>query len=128
MSYDRRRRPVNARAAPPVAEPPSHSREFSTRGRGPAQPKQLGLRNNAVWMTDIDKLYYFTDTRAGSSGSPVLSDGWQVIAIHTGYDIVKSMNYLGRGQAILSVLVQQVAGRAHSSTDSRPHGVPRRIG
>ncbi|MEM9840577.1 MAG: serine protease, partial [Pseudomonadota bacterium] len=45
-------------------------------------PKQLGIRNNlAARLTDKD-LAYFTDTEGGSSGSPVCSDDWIVLALH----------------------------------------------
>lgn len=44
--------------------------------------KQIGMRNNlAARITDLD-LAYFTDTKGGSSGSPVCNDQWQVIALH----------------------------------------------
>jgi hypothetical protein len=78
------------------------------------QPKQLGLRNNAVWKVDDQKLYYFTDTRSGSSGSPVFSDGWKVLAIHTGYDVVSSVQYMGRAFAFANrgTLMRRVAADA----------------
>lgn len=45
-------------------------------------PKQMGIRNNlAARLTDTD-LAYFTDTEGGSSGSPVCSDEWVVLALH----------------------------------------------
>lgn len=45
-------------------------------------PKQIGMRNNLIArITDRD-LAYFTDTKGGSSGSPVCNDAWQVVALH----------------------------------------------
>ncbi len=49
------------------------------------EPKQLAVRNNQV----VDELELFipyqTDTDAGSSGSPVFNDQWEVVALrHSG--------------------------------------------
>jgi endonuclease G, mitochondrial len=45
-------------------------------------PKQIAMRENVlVKMTD-DFLHYHTDTAPGSSGSPVLNDQWEVVALH----------------------------------------------
>ena len=46
--------------------------------------KRIALRNNIVQETTDQDVRYFTDTRAGSSGSPVLTDGWAVCALHRG--------------------------------------------
>jgi endonuclease G, mitochondrial len=62
------------------------------------QAKQLGLRNNAVWKLDPQHMYYFTDTRGGTSGAPVFDDDWRVIAMHTGWEPFESAEavYMGR--------------------------------
>lgn len=62
------------------------------------EPKKVGLRNNAVYEVDDRQLYYFTDTKGGSSGAPVFDDDWRVIAIHTGWDPIAGSEplYLGR--------------------------------
>ncbi|HWH78867.1 MAG TPA: DNA/RNA non-specific endonuclease, partial [Candidatus Binatus sp.] len=53
--------------------------------------KQIALRNNKVIVYVYDEeyhdennsfMYYVTDTEHGSSGSPVLSDQWFVVALH----------------------------------------------
>jgi len=53
--------------------------------------KQIALRNNQVIVYVYDEeyqgknnsfMYYSTDTTHGSSGSPVLSDQWFVVALH----------------------------------------------
>jgi hypothetical protein len=43
---------------------------------------QVALRYNAIVHVDDTRLYYVTDTEAGSSGSPVFDDRWRVIALH----------------------------------------------
>ena len=59
-----------------------------------------------MWKVDTDRLYYFTDTRGGSSGAPVFNDDWCVIAVHTGWEqIAADANnaiYLGRRQAVVN--------------------------
>jgi V8-like Glu-specific endopeptidase len=45
-------------------------------------PKMVGLSHNLVRHVDEDVLQYWTDTKAGSSGSPVFNDRWQVVGLH----------------------------------------------
>ena len=56
-------------------------------------PKKVALRDNYFEETlpdgvdrarEIDSLFYGTDTLKGSSGSPVCSDQWYVVALHRG--------------------------------------------
>ena len=44
--------------------------------------KQLVIRENRLVARTDDFLHYMTDTQAGSSGSPVFNDQWEVIALH----------------------------------------------
>lgn len=46
------------------------------------QMKQIVLRSNKLVDNFDDFVHYETDTDPGSSGSPVLSDQWQVVALH----------------------------------------------
>ncbi|ADB14978.1 hypothetical protein Psta_0285 [Pirellula staleyi DSM 6068] len=46
------------------------------------EPKKLGIRSNLVAAVNEVNLAYFTDTEPGSSGSPVCSDDWYVLALH----------------------------------------------
>lgn len=46
------------------------------------EPKQLVLRNNEIVDTPDQFLTYVADTAPGSSGSPVLNDQWEVVALH----------------------------------------------
>lgn len=46
------------------------------------EPKQLALRENQIVDLLENFLHYETDTAPGSSGSPVFSDQWEVVALH----------------------------------------------
>jgi endonuclease I/V8-like Glu-specific endopeptidase len=46
------------------------------------QRKQVALRQNKVVDLLEDFIHYHTDTNPGSSGSPVLNDQWEVVALH----------------------------------------------
>ncbi|GAQ00044.1 DNA/RNA non-specific endonuclease [Leptolyngbya sp. NIES-2104] len=53
------------------------------------QPKQIAIRENKVLKIGDAQdalqdnfLWYASDTAPGSSGSPVLNDNWQVVAVH----------------------------------------------
>jgi V8-like Glu-specific endopeptidase len=45
-------------------------------------PKQIALSHNTVAFVNEKRLQYMTDTMEGSSGSPVFSTEWQVVALH----------------------------------------------
>jgi V8-like Glu-specific endopeptidase len=45
-------------------------------------PKMIGLSHNLVRHVDDDVLQYWTDTKAGSSGSPVFNRRWEVVGLH----------------------------------------------
>lgn len=47
-----------------------------------AWPKMVALRNNFLVYRTSETLLYETDTDEGSSGSPVLNDDWEVVALH----------------------------------------------
>ena len=65
--------------------------------------KRYGIRNNLVSAsTDID-LRYFTDTRSGSSGSPVCNDRWEVVALHRGATYVEGVQFQGKSTAYVNV-------------------------
>lgn len=55
------------------------------------QPKQIAIRDSQIAILapedagniDLDRfIHYTTDSEPGSSGSPVLNDQWQVVALH----------------------------------------------
>lgn len=45
-------------------------------------PKTIAVRSNHVADVFDHFIHYVTDTESGSSGSPVLSDSWEVVALH----------------------------------------------
>jgi endonuclease G, mitochondrial len=64
------------------------------------QPKQMAIRNNLAAVLQGDDLAYFTDTKAGSSGSPVCNDQWQVLALHKASTMsMGKFNYQGKDTA-----------------------------
>jgi endonuclease G, mitochondrial len=67
------------------------------------EPKRVGLRNNLVTTSTDRDLRYLTDTRKGSSGSPVLDDGWQVVALHRASRRVDNVTFQGQRTAHVNV-------------------------
>jgi len=45
-------------------------------------PKEVALGDNAVTYVDDQRIQYLTDTRPGSSGSPVFDRRWRLVALH----------------------------------------------
>ncbi len=64
--------------------------------------KRIGLRNNLVHDAGERDVRYFTDTRPGSSGSPVLTDTWQVCALHRGAQFTE-VRFQGKTSAWVNV-------------------------
>lgn len=62
-------------------------------------PKRIAIRNNLVTAADKTDIRYFTDTKHGSSGSPVFDDQWSVVALHRGSRSVSSVRFQGRDTA-----------------------------
>ncbi|MFN0104704.1 MAG: trypsin-like peptidase domain-containing protein [Bryobacteraceae bacterium] len=60
------------------------------------EPKQISMQNNMVAAADDRLLQYYTSTKPGSSGSPVLDDDFAVVAIHHSSDANKAWD--ARGQ------------------------------
>lgn len=46
------------------------------------RPKEISLQNNFVEYVSGNVVQYVTATEQGSSGSPVLNDSWEVVALH----------------------------------------------
>jgi endonuclease G len=62
--------------------------------------KQIAIRrNDCVGTSDAAEFQYLTDTLRGSSGSPVLSDEWQVVGLHRASRTLPEKVYL-KGEMI----------------------------
>jgi endonuclease G len=75
------------------------------------ESKKYAIRNNLVSAVTSTDIRYFTDTRAGSSGAPVLDDNWKVVALHRGSTFADGVKFQGRstawvnlGTSILAIL------------------------
>lgn len=44
--------------------------------------KEVAIRNNEVVFQNTQVVQYQSDTEPGSSGAPVMSDGWELLALH----------------------------------------------
>ncbi|MFZ3492914.1 trypsin-like peptidase domain-containing protein [Streptomyces sp. 5.8] len=77
------------------------------------EPKRIALRNNLAFEADDTDVRYFTDTRGGSSGSPVLTDNWTVVALHRGTRRVTDVSFQGKSTAFVNVGTQLSAIMRH---------------
>lgn len=59
-------------------------------------PKRVAIRNNLVYRANYPMVSYFTDTDGGSSGSPVCTDDWQVVALHRAWKAVPNVEFQGK--------------------------------
>ncbi|MEU9859478.1 trypsin-like peptidase domain-containing protein [Streptomyces sp. NPDC047971] len=82
------------------------------------QPKRVALRNNLVFQADDRDVRYFTDTRSGSSGSPVFTDDWTVVALHRGTRRMEEVEFQGRKTAFVNVGTQMSRILAHLRENS----------
>ena len=65
--------------------------------------KRVALRNNLVDRVTERDLRYFTDTRGGSSGAPVLDDRWRVLGLHRASRRVPEVLFQGKQTAVVNV-------------------------
>jgi endonuclease G, mitochondrial len=65
--------------------------------------KRYGIRNNLVSAATATELRYFTDTEGGSSGSPVLNDRWEVVALHRASASVSGVQFQGKSTAYINL-------------------------
>ncbi|WP_369147726.1 trypsin-like peptidase domain-containing protein [Streptomyces sp. R44] len=82
-------------------------------------PKRVALRNNLVYRADEHDILYFTDTRGGSSGSPVCLDDWTVVGLHRGTRKVDEVEFQGARTKFVNVGTQMSGILAHLR-ESRP--------
>ncbi len=110
----RERRPLPVWREPLLLDPGSAKRIPVNIIQHPdGDPKKLACRNNLVSAGDAETLRYFTDTRYGSSGSPVLDDDWRVVALHRGSQDVKGVDFQGRTVPWVNVGTQAAAILVH---------------
>lgn len=76
-------------------------------------PKQIGMHHNLVRHVDDDVLQYWTDTKAGSSGSPVFNEAWEAVGLHHRWvqlTIDRRVEYRNQAQRIERVVEGLSAG------------------
>ena len=71
--------------------------------------KKIAIRNNLATASVAPQVRYFTSTYGGSSGAPVFSDEWNVVAIHRGSVASKVLSFQGRQTAIVNLGSQMAA-------------------
>jgi endonuclease G, mitochondrial len=75
--------------------------------------KKIAIRNDLVTASSGTELRYFTDTKQGSSGSPVLDDQWRVAALHRGSTVAENVQFQGRTVAWVNLGTQITAILEH---------------
>lgn len=82
--------------------------------------KEIALHDSQVLGRDGDFLYYTTDTEAGSSGSPVLSQDWHVVALHhrTVPDPYRPCSWLANRGIRISRILSRVRSIAEDSSNA----------
>jgi hypothetical protein len=97
------RAPLVCVSGPCPAASPSQTYPVNIIQHPQGLPKKYAIRNNLVTAAGPTELRYFTDTLSGSSGSPVLDDKWQVLALHRGSASVSNVQFQGRDVAFVNI-------------------------
>ncbi|MGO4630650.1 trypsin-like peptidase domain-containing protein [Streptomyces sp. 2RAF24] len=119
LSAEQPQRPVLRVSTVPLAPGGSEQVAVNIIQHPGGRPKRVALRNNLVYQADERDVVYFTDTRGGSSGSPVLDDGWTVVALHRGTKRIEEVDFQGRATAFVNVGTQMSRVLTHLR-ESRP--------
>ena len=72
-------------------------------------PKRVAIRNNLIYRANYPIVSYFTDTDGGSSGSPVCTDDWNVVAMHRAWKAVPNVQFQGKPVPCVNEGVQVAA-------------------
>jgi endonuclease G, mitochondrial len=96
-------RPALRRAARPLIKKDGDSIPVNIVQHPEGTSKKLGIRNNMVTASTDTDLRYFTDTKQGSSGSPVLNDTWEVVALHRGATFAQNVSFQGKNVAYVNI-------------------------
>lgn len=114
-----------ARAADPIlAVDPAEAIAVNIIQHPDGHAKMWGVRNNLVSAATPTELRYFTDTLNGSSGSPVLNDQWQAVALHRGSKFVTGVQFQGRSVAYVNVGTQIGAILTDLAAKHQPGAIP----
>ncbi|MER8043619.1 trypsin-like peptidase domain-containing protein [Streptomyces sp. NPDC094032] len=113
LTSEQPERPVLRVSAVPLAPTASEQVAVNIIQHPGGRPKRVALRNNLVYQADERDVVYFTDTRGGSSGSPVLDDAWTVVALHRGTKRIEEVDFQGRATAFVNVGTQMSRVLAH---------------
>ena len=82
------------------------------------QKKKIALQDNQVVQLFTNAVRYKTDTEAGSSGSPVFDNVWQLVALHnSGGDRDATGQWISNQGIRIDVIVQDL--RSHFSGAGR---------
>jgi S1-C subfamily serine protease len=68
--------------------------------------KKIGMHHNVVRYADEDVVQYWTDTEPGSSGSPVFSERWELVALHHRWvetGLLRAREFRNQGRRITRV-------------------------
>jgi len=80
--------------------------------------EEIAFRNNLlVSLDNPTTLTYATDTEPGSSGSPVLNDSWELVALHHRQARTISGQLMGNEGIRISAIVTEVADRVAKEWD-----------
>jgi V8-like Glu-specific endopeptidase len=70
-------------------------------------PKMVGMQHNVVRYVDADLMQYWTDTKNGSSGSPVFDEKWRLVGLHHRWvkrEVGGRLEYRNQGRRMTRVL------------------------